>query len=76
SITRTVENKFNYQAHIYARENRYWFEMIRKWKPECLVTDFENYLTNMYLKSQKYPPVDEKAWWEEQHKLITSVSDI
>ena len=30
----------------------------------------------MYLKSQKYPPVDEKAWWEEQHKLITSVSDI
>ena len=76
SITRTVENKFNYQAHIYARENRYWFEMIRKWKPECLVTDFENYLTNMYLKSQKYPPVDEKAWCEEQHKLITSVSDI
>lgn len=53
SITRTVENKFNYQAHIYARENRYWFEMIRKWKPECLVTDFENYLTNMYLKISK-----------------------
>lgn len=50
--------------------------MIQQMEAGVFSNGFENYLTNMYLKSQKYPPVDEKPWWEEQHKLITSVSDI
>lgn len=76
SITRNEENKFNYQNHIWARENRHWFEMISKWKPERLRIDFENYLTDIYLKSQKYPPIDEQEWWEEQRKCIAGVSDV
>ena len=46
TYTDSLENMFNYQAHIWARENRHWFEMIRKWKPERLQSDFENYLSN------------------------------
>jgi len=76
SITRNSENMFNYQAHIWARENRHWFEMIRKWKPERLQSDFENYLTDMYLKSQKFSPIDDEKWLKEQRILIENVSDI
>lgn len=76
STVRKDNRAFKHQAHDWARSNRYYFEVIRKQHPVTLVGDFTEYMADLYYRNLIYKPADQKAFEEEQTKLLIENRDL
>ena len=76
SIVRSNGRSFQHQTHTWALENRLYLEVIRDKQPINLKRDLENYVADVYMRYNFYPPADEKSFWKEHRKLLAEFSDV
>ncbi|WP_412989926.1 glycosyltransferase family 2 protein [Pediococcus siamensis] len=67
---------FYHRLDQWALSHRASLEKIQQYRAKMLPFDFTNYMADLYLREQLYPPLDADAYQREQQKLLVEFSNL